>query len=98
MHLTEFAACTVLIPRYKGYVNARIFFILTAPNAPAAIANGLRRGELAAILPRRSLEQYRMQNLFISNSFCISPFRYTKTLSCRFTVVKYTDQYTFIDS
>jgi len=49
MHLSEFATCTVLIPRCLRYVNATLFLILTHPNPPAAIPTDLGRGELATI-------------------------------------------------
>jgi len=62
-------------------VHATLFLILTDPNPPAAIPNGLRRGELSAIFQRRSVKQHRKQNQFISSCFSISAFRYTDELS-----------------
>jgi len=64
------------------YVNATLFLILTDPSPPAAIPNGLRRGESPAIFQRRSVKEYKKQNQFISNSSSVAAFRYTNELSC----------------
>jgi hypothetical protein len=43
--LTEFATCTVIIPKCLKYANVTLFTILTMPSTPAAIPSGLRKGE-----------------------------------------------------
>jgi len=64
-------------------VNATLLLLLTVPSTPAAIANRLGKVESVTIFQRRSVKQYKEQNHFSSNSFCVVAFNYTNELSCR---------------
>jgi len=53
-------------------VSATLLLILTEPSPPAAIPNGLSKGEIWAIFQRRSVKQYKKQNQYVV--YLLTPF------------------------